>query len=254
MAEYRKILKGWKMNFRTSCAVACSALLLSISGCTHLRPELQRHPTEAQLKDLPAGRYTGPVMAELPAYIELTGQLSQWYQGRADQLRETLAIASETTFFGAVIGVLGAAFGSADIAKGSAGLVGGTTLLSSRYQANIQASNYDRASKAMLCMRDHLADAQAFVDTLSGTSSKLKEVNPTLHALLPQYVRDQVLVVQNKLDKVQRDIVIAEPDIDKIKAALNLPNIKGTKYATDTQTSNPADTLLANLSTCSAQF
>lgn len=242
------------MNFRTSCIIACSALLLVISGCTHLRPELQRPPTGAQLKDLPAGRYTGPVMAELPAYIEFTGQLSQWYQGRADQLRETLAIASETTFFGAVVGVLGAAFGSADVAKVAAGLVGGTTLLSSRYQLSIQASNYDRASKAMLCMRDRLADAQVFVVAQSGAGSKLKEVNPTVHALLPQYVRDQVLVVQNKLDKVQRDIVISEPDIEKIKAALGLPKIKGTMEAMNEQTPTPVDTLLANLSTCSAQF
>ncbi len=250
-----KILEGWKkMTFRTSCAVFCSALLLAVTGCTHLRPELQRHPTEAQLKKLPAGRYTGPIMAELPNYIEFTGQLAQWYQERADQLRETLAVASETTFFGAVFGVLGAAFGNADVAKGAAGVVGGTTLLSSRYQLSIQASNYERASTAMLCMRDRLADAQAFV-ARTGTDSTLKAVDPDVHARLPQHVRDQVLVVQNKLDKVQRDIVIAEPDVDKIKAALGLQNtVKGAMHATDEPQPDPINTLLANLSACSAAF
>lgn len=228
------------------------AAAIVVSGCVNLRPELQRGPTREDLAATRGAMYTGPVNGSIRDYYDYTDQLAAWHQARADQFHAAQALNSELAFVGAVVGVVGAATGHIQSAKNAAAAAGGATLISDRYQIAVQAINYERAAKAFLCMRDRLAAAEA---TSAKIATPLATSHPEVDARLGMTMRDKVLEVLDKLAAEQRKVKIAEPDIEKIKAALGMSADQGNINAFVRKMATPAiDELLKNIATCAAQF
>lgn len=227
-------------------AAGITVLCVLATGCANLRPDIHHQPMKEELVAAGAAQYTGPDNGTLGAYYVYTDQLAAWHQGRADGLFAGNALLSELGFIGVVAGVAAAAAEHTTAARNAAIVAGGSTLIADRYSIKVQGANYEKAADAFICMRDKIGAA---ITEVSGGDIRAS----SLDVRLPNIVKDNVLAVLRKLRKAQRDIVIAAPDVQKIKEALGLKPAGTVKAAGAAATPN-IDELEKNLITCAATF
>lgn len=134
------------------------------------------------------------------------------YKKTAVSLKQQSYASSDATVLGGIIGVLGGIFDKSGALYGGAGLAAGSSMYSQRYQLEVQAANYFRASKAMYCAKARVATA-SFLNSPSDISDA---------ELIVKKIRD-------KLFESQWDVKLISPDAEAIKDAIDKTKIAEEK-------------------------
>lgn len=128
--------------------------------------------------------------------------------------------ASEVSFYGAVVGILGGMANSTATAIAGGTVAAGGQLMSERYRHQVQAVNYELAADAMLCM--YIAAKDIGVDfTDSRTSYRM--FNQPSDVALRDIGRDGLLRVKDKLYRLQSRFELGRPDPSLLKQSLASP-------------------------------
>lgn len=130
------------------------------------------------------------------------------YDAQYKSLIRTLNTSDAATVLGGVWGVAGALTGTKAWIYQGAGVAGGSALYTDHFQIKLQSENYYRAKKTMHCMYRAVAEMP---DGRELTDAGLRTVDIAI---------DDVI---SKLERVQREVVLAEPDLEKLKAAFSVP-------------------------------
>lgn len=177
---------------------------------------------------------TADLRLNLKIYVDL-------YDAQYKGLVRTLNTTDGATVLGGIWGVAGALTGTKAWIYQGAGVAGGSALYSDHYQIKLQSENYYRARNAMHCM----------YRTISG----VPEGNE-LSAVGIRTVDIAINDINSKLERVQREVVLAEPDLDKLKRSFLLPEpaaaIPGVKVKlTDDQVDKD---ILPKIEKCVSEF
>jgi hypothetical protein len=130
------------------------------------------------------------------------------YSNQYDALVNTMNTADGATVLGGIWGVAGALTGTKAWMYQGAGVAGVSALYTDHYQIKVQSENYYKASEAMRCMYN-----------VVGAMPNGVELSPEGFRTVNIATND----VTSKLLRVQRDVVLAQPDLDRLKKALLLP-------------------------------
>lgn len=130
------------------------------------------------------------------------------YDAQYKGLVKTLNTTDGATVLGGIWGVAGALTGTKAWIYQGAGIAGGSALYSDHYQIKLQSENYYRAKKAMHCMYCAVAGMPEGRE-LSATGLRTVDI--------------AIDDVNSKLERVQREVVLAEPDLEKLKKAFSVP-------------------------------
>lgn len=118
----------------------------------------------------------------------------------ADTLRSHSYSASDVSFSGGLLGIVGGLTKSPETAIAGALLNGSGSTAQARYEYQVQASNYERAAEALYCMRRHLYPYPGAIDiTLAN---------------------ERIDAIRRKLRTVQSQVTLAATNADALKAAL----------------------------------
>jgi hypothetical protein len=128
-----------------------------------------------------------------------------FYMSHYRQIVSAMNTGDGATLLGGLLGVAGAISGSKAMLYQGGGLAGGSAIYTDHYQLKIQAENYLRASDTMRCVERAIAEIP---DRVEFTSAGLRVATMALDD------------VTNKLEKAQRNIVLAEPDFNRLQKAL----------------------------------
>ena len=179
--------------------------LFVISACTSMRPLPVQEPSQISTSenDLPVANDKASLLANLKTY-------GKFYFEQAANLRSNQYSASDVTFVGSTIGVIGGVISSVTTAIVGGLVGGGGTTASSRYKYSDQALNYEYASDAMYCIYKRVS--------LSNYS--LIDVDQELISRINDNIDD----VRQNLKKRQLGIVFSEINsqsiIDQIRASI----------------------------------
>lgn len=138
------------------------------------------------------------------------------YTAEARRKRQAAQNVNETSFYSSILGVLGGLAKSLEAAATGAVGAAGAGLMSDRYKLAVQASNYELAADALLCMyhllpgaTDEVLSSFRFVDRDSPADIELREI--ALNGLLG---------VRSKLGRLQSSFELGRPDPNRLKEAL----------------------------------
>ena len=180
-------------------------LLYAVAGCSVMRPLPVIEPAA---KDKNGNRTTPDYekgglfpATKLTEAVENLKIYGDAYQAQADNLRSSDYMASDATFFGGVLGVIGGLASSPGTALAGGLTAAGGSLASQRYQYFVQAQNYEKASEAMYCMYRNLYPNQS----LSIPSS---------------FVNETIDEVRRKLRKNQAAVQLVSPNMAELEASL----------------------------------
>ncbi|WP_367253341.1 hypothetical protein [Pseudomonas sp. stari2] len=127
------------------------------------------------------------------------------YTVQYEGLVNTMNVGDGATVLGGLWGVAGALTGTKAWIYQGAGVAGVSSIYTDHYQIKVQSENYFKASEALKCMYGVVGEVP---DGIELTPSGLRNVNIALND------------VTSKLVRVQRDVVLAQPDLQKLKEAL----------------------------------
>lgn len=127
------------------------------------------------------------------------------YSAQYDGLVKTMNTADGATVLGGLWGVAGALSGTKAWIYQGTGLAGVSTIYTDHYQIKVQSENYFKAKEAMRCMYG-----------VVGEMPDGKELSPAGLRTVNIAIND----VTSKLLRVQRDVVLAQPDLERLKKAL----------------------------------
>ena len=197
------------MKFQMSALSLASAVLFASTGCTPL-PIVDR--AESTTADFPFGDIGtfDKVKAKFKDYYVL-------YTTKAQDDRVIAQYASETGFYGAVIGVLGGIAKDITAVASGAGIGAGAGLFSDRYRLQVQAANYEAAADAMLCMY------RASIDISDAKMEKLVVEDQPATSVIRDVAVDGFIAVRSKLYNLQANFALGQPDPNKLKDALTAP-------------------------------
>src|SRR5690606_10915270 len=195
--------------YRAGLASLALVLALANTGCTSIRPLPLKEPVAPSAgvdesgKEIPPLKYLGlgPARNRSQA-IDHTEKYADAYLEAADGLHRANFNASDTTFAGGVLGMVGALAKSPETALVGATMGGFSGVVSQRYAFQIQASNYEGAARAMLCLRNVLwANA---------------------HYGQVHYVNQRIEDIRGKLRVNQAKIDLATPDLGTLQASIKM--------------------------------
>lgn len=192
---------------------AMFALGICLSGCASMRPLPLQEPTDATVEAYPGGGLNpattpGEVKTNLKVYADT-------YLKHADTLRSASYSASDVSFSGGLLGIVGGLTRSPETAIAGALLNGSGSTAQARYEYQIQASNYERAAEALYCMRRHLYPYPGVIDI--------------------SLANERIDAIRRKLRTVQSQVTLAATNADALKAALEKA-IPAEKLAADAKT------------------
>lgn len=180
------------------CWVAGIALGICVSGCASMRPLPLQEPTDTNADAYPGG---GLNPATRPDEVKRNLKVyADTYLKHADTLRSHSYSASDVSFSGGLLGIVGGLTKSPETAIAGALLNGSGSTAQARYEYQVQASNYERAAEALYCMRRHLYPYPGAIDiTLAN---------------------ERIDAIRRKLRTVQSQVTLAATNADALKAAL----------------------------------
>lgn len=163
------------------------------------------------------------------------------YSTQHRDLVNTLNTADGATVLGGLWGVAGALTGTKAWMYQGAGLAGTSAIYTDHYQIKVQSENYFKASEAMRCMYRAVA---GMPDGRELSAAGLRTADIAI---------DDVTA---KLSRVQRDVVLAEPDFNRLKKALLLTEPAGADFvAKQSYTADQVDAdILPKLEKCVSEF
>lgn len=140
------------------------------------------------------------------------------YAEEAQDKRKLAQSSSEIGFYSSILAVLGGIGKSPEVAIGGALLGAGSAMYSERYKLQVQATNLETASDAMLCMYLKSQDipSDAILKNLT-VDSKTADIATRDIAI------DGFLQVRSKLYRLQSSFELGKPDPNKLKDALKAP-------------------------------
>lgn len=162
------------------------------------------------------------------------------YKSQHQDLVKALNAGDAATVLGGIWGLAGSISGSKAMLYQGLGLAGVTTIYTDHYQLKVQSENYLKASDTMQCMYRVVA---VFPDSKELTPEGLRSINISI---------DDVI---SRLSRVQRDIVLAQPDLKRLKEALvvNTPTADKATILNFTDAQVDAD-ILPKIEKCVSEF
>lgn len=179
-------------------------LVATLAGCASVYPVPVKEP------GLTSNNVPLPAPANLSIELNPTNfdaalasiaSWARWYTHQADNLRLREYRSGDVALLGGLIGVAGGLAESAALGLSGAVIAGGASIVSKRYVFVVQARNYEKASGAMHCLGDALAD----------DSQKLTT---------PNLITARINQVRRKLRELQGSVQLAEVDLDAFETAL----------------------------------
>jgi len=159
------------------------------------------------------------------------------YYSQYNELTRALNTGDAATVLGGLWGVAGSISGSKAMLYQGLGLAGVTTIYTDHYQLKIQSENYRKASETMQCMYEVVA---ALPNDNELTPQGLRTVNSVVNGVI------------TRLSRVQRDIVLAQPDFKRLKDAFaaNVPAL-GVENLTN---ANVDSNVIPQIEQCASVF
>ncbi|MFH0021445.1 hypothetical protein ACFZAC_07505 [Pseudomonas fluorescens] len=127
------------------------------------------------------------------------------YTAQYEGLVNTMNVGDGATVLGGLWGVAGALSGTKAWIYQGAGLAGVSNIYTDHYQIKVQSDNYFKAKEAIRCMYGVVGEIP---DGIELSASGLRNINIALNDVIA------------KLSRVQRDVVLAQPDLEQLKKAL----------------------------------
>lgn len=215
------------MRFSIAARLLAGAVIVMLSGCSTPLPIVDRTTPNGDFPFGDVGSFD-KVKAKFKDYYLL-------YSDEAQSKRVVAQRASETGFYGAIVGVLGGLAKDFDTAATGALVGAGAGLYNDRYRLQVQAANYETAADAMFCMY------RASVDISDKNLKHLIFMNQPAEIAIRDIALDGFISVRGKLYKLQASFVLGQPDPNRLKAALNAPQSDpATKKGTQTLASDDA--------------
>lgn len=149
------------------------------------------------------------------------------YSEEAVAKRVSAQKASETGFYGAILGVVGGVAKEVGVATTGAVLGAGSGLYSDRYRLQVQAQSYEVSADAMLCM--YLASQD--MDSARLSMFNLEGAKQSGDLAARDIAIDGLLRIRDKLYKLQSKLELGQPDPNKLKDALTKPPATVTENA-----------------------
>ncbi|GAA5007337.1 hypothetical protein GCM10025793_16860 [Lysobacter lycopersici] len=168
---------------------------------------------------------------------------SNTYLEAAEKLHSADYWASDASYAGGALGIVGGLTKSPQTAIVGALLNGGGSASSQRYQYAVQATNYEKASDAMLCLRR--------VIVVSGAKN-----SESIDYLV---LNERIDEIRGRLRQLQANVQLASPDLtkiqDAIKKLMTVPEPKDAKGNLRVTTAEEErEKVNAELAKCSATF
>ncbi len=126
-------------------------------------------------------------------------------------------VTKDTTVAGGIIGVIGGLAKSTSTVYSGGAIAAGSSIYGQRYEFTIQALNYRKASIAMDCMLSVVAP--------------LKDANPLSNSGITS-ASNNIEEVRQKLYQAQSAVVLKDPDLKQLKAALKVEGQAENKLRT----------------------
>lgn len=181
------------------------SLVLLVTGCAGPLPVVDEPTSNAKI----------PFQGD--AFNQLKEKMQGYYDAyikKAEGLRRKNQKASEVTFYSSLLGLIGGAAESVNtVIAGAVGAAGGS-VYSDRYGLQVQASNYELAADAMLCM--YFASEDITDHEMAGF---LMDAQPA-KSEATRIARDSMLRVKDKLYRLQAALELGKADITKLIEAI----------------------------------
>lgn len=152
-----------------------------------------------------------------------------WYRQVADKLRAGEYQNSDFVFGGGVLAALGGLANSQGAAIAGAAASSGASLISQRYQAQVQAANYDRAGDAMYCMYRIVSPLNPeLIENSRLANVEHERIRKSLVAVLNERIDE----VRLKLRDSQSKVILSVPDTKQLEEAIKAAQGKKGQVAT----------------------
>lgn len=163
------------------------------------------------------------------------------YIAQYEGLVNTMNVGDGATVLGGLWGVAGALTGTKAWIYQGAGVAGVSSIYTDHYQIKVQSENYYNAAKALRCMYKVVGEVPDGVE-LSATG--IRSLNIALND------------VTSKLLQVQREVVLAQPDLNKLKEALGKePGVYTAPTALSALADEKRDNeIVSRVQTCATTF
>lgn len=163
------------------------------------------------------------------------------YNAQYEDLVRALNVADGTTLLGGLWGVAGALSGTRAWIYQGTGLAGVSTIYTSHYQIKVQSENYFKAKEAIRCMYAVVGEIPDGAE-LSATGQR--NLNMALNEVVA------------KLSRVQRDVVLAQPDLEQLKKSLmQVPSVAaGQRAFMAMKLDQRDDEVVPRVQTCAREF
>jgi hypothetical protein len=163
------------------------------------------------------------------------------YTARYEDLVNTMNVGDGATVFGGLWSVAGALSGTRAWFYQGAALAGGSTIYTDHYQIKVQSENYFKAKEAMRCMYGVVGELP---DGTELSAAGLRNLNIAFNDVIA------------KLWRVQRDVVLAQPDLEQLKKALaKTPSVAASPAELQAFTPSQLDNdVVPRVQTCAKEF
>ncbi|EIJ34605.1 lipoprotein [Thiothrix nivea] len=217
-----------------------------LSGCSAYYPisvdesNIKQRLEKSEFQGIPVAETQYQAMENMKTYAD-------WYLLKSNDLKKASFRFSDGSLGMTIAGL---AAGFADKPKGAAEAIFLSNMLdipSSRYQIEVQSTNYEKASDAMLCMY------QSLKPTMSKKLQKENNFNEWLDVPDVSFLNKKINDVKQKLRNVQNSVTLAKPDIAKIESAImeKLTKKSGGRSISDEKARSEFE---SDLEKCIAEF
>lgn len=199
---------------RIAVFVAFTGLL--VSGCSSLPRPLpipDQVPEEAKNRPLPFDN-----MESFETAQKKLEDHYRIYRYEAQSKRLTLQNTRETSFYSSVLAAIAGVMGAKNAAIAGATGAAGSSMYSSHYALEVQATNFENAAEALACVR--LAGRGITDYGLRKSKVKVGEAMSPARPVALDAVSAAFHQIFTNLEKAQTKVTLATPDLSALKKAL----------------------------------
>ncbi|MDD2720181.1 MAG: hypothetical protein PHH47_02590 [Gallionella sp.] len=200
--------------------IAISILMVGCSTYHPLPISIPNKKDYEKYKDTAATAI--PVPSGIPDSIKFAWTYGEFYRSEKDAIRKKIYNHSDASLFGAIFAMLGGMAKSPDAVVAGGAFSAGAEIAPDRYQLSVQASNFEKAEKASVCVFDELRKISADDEVALATYENL--VGSKSDRTIGDLTYRTFKIIHARLDAAQSSVTLVSPNLDKLQAALEKKN------------------------------
>jgi hypothetical protein len=173
-----------------------------------------------------------PVPKEISDSMKFAWTYGEFYRAKKDDIHTRIYNHSDASLFGTLFAMLGGAAKSPEAVLGGGIFAAGAEIAPGRYQLSVQATNYEKAEKAAMCVFDELRKIGS--DDAAALATYEEVIGRSAERTVGDLTYRTFKIVHARLDTAQANVSLISPNLDKLQGALAKNNEEQAASATTT--------------------